>query len=148
VVTITLPRLIDRREDVPLLIDYFVKEHSSRHGKKINGISTAARRRLLAFDWPGNVRQLRNIIESMVVVDYDEVLDLDDLPAELAPDDVMVERNQIGGLHEIVGKSMDEIEELFIAETLKVTVGNREEAAKMLGIGERTLYRKIKQYGL
>ena len=52
VVTITLPRLIDRREDVPLLIDYFVKEHSSRHGKKVNGISTAARRRLLAFDWP------------------------------------------------------------------------------------------------
>ena len=148
VVTITLPRLIDRREDVPLLIDYFVKEHSARHGKKINGLSTAARRRLLAFDWPGNVRQLRNIIESMVVVDYDEVLDLDDLPAELAPDDVMVERNQMGGLHELVGKSMDEIEELFIAETLKVTVGNREEAAKMLGIGERTLYRKIKQYGL
>ena len=148
VVTITLPRLIDRREDVPLLIDYFVKEHSSRHGKKVNGISTAARRRLLAFDWPGNVRQLRNIVESMVVVDYDEVLDLDDLPAELAPDDVMVERNQIGGLHELVGKSMDEVEELFIAETLKVTVGNREEAAKMLGIGERTLYRKIKQYGL
>lgn len=148
VVTITLPRLIDRREDVPLLIDYFVKEHLSRHGKKINGISTAARRRLLAFDWPGNVRQLRNVIESMVVVDYDEVLDLDDLPAELAPDDVMVERNQMGGLHELVGKSMDEIEELFIAETLKVTVGNREEAAKMLGIGERTLYRKIKQYGL
>ena len=148
VVTITLPRLIDRREDVPLLIDYFVKEHLSRHGKKINGISTAARRRLLAFDWPGNVRQLRNVIESMVVVDYDEVLDLDDLPAELAPDDVMVERNQMGGLHELVGKSMDEIEELFIAETLKVTVGNREEAAKMLGIGERTLYRKIKQYEL
>ena len=54
----------------------------------------------------------------------------------------------MGGLHELVGKSMDEIEELFIAETLKVTVGNREEAAKMLGIGERTLYRKIKQYGL
>ena len=148
VVTITLPRLIDRREDVPLLIDYFVKEHLSRHGKKINGISTAARRRLLAFDWPGNVRQLRNVIESMVVVDYDEVLDLDDLPAELAPDDVMVERNQMGGLHELVGKSMDEIEELFITETLKVTVGNREEAAKMLGIGERTLYRKIKQYEL
>ena len=148
VVTITLPRLIDRREDVPLLIDYFVKEHLSRHGKKINGISTAARRRLLAFDWPGNVRQLRNVIESMVVVDYDEVLDLDDLPAELAPDDAIFERNQMGGLHELVGKSMDEIEELFIAETLKVTVGNREEAAKMLGIGERTLYRKIKQYEL
>ena len=85
VVTIVLPRLAERREDIPLLIDYFVKEHSKRHQKTIRGISTAARRRLLAFDWPGNVRQLRNVIESMVVVDIDEVLDLDDLPTELAP---------------------------------------------------------------
>jgi len=53
-----LPRLADRREDIPLLVDYFVKEHSKRHQKTIRGISTAARRRLLAFDWPGNVRQL------------------------------------------------------------------------------------------
>ena len=85
VVTIKLPRLAERREDIPLLIDYFIKEHTKRHQKTIRGISTAARRRLLAYDWPGNVRQLRNVIESMVVVDYDEVLDVDDLPAELAP---------------------------------------------------------------
>ena len=84
----------------------------------------------------------------MVVVDFDEVLDLDDLPIELAPEDSASQRNGVGGLHELVGKSMDEIEGMFIQETLKVTSGNREEAAKMLGIGERTLYRKIKQYGL
>ncbi len=152
VVTIVLPRLADRREDIPLLVDYFVKEHSKRHQKTIRGISTAARRRLLAFDWPGNVRQLRNVIESMVVVDIDEVLDLDDLPSELAPpvgeeatDGVV---NAGDGLHQLVGKSMNEIEAMFIGETLKVTAGNREEAASMLGIGERTLYRKIKEYGL
>jgi two-component system response regulator HydG len=152
VVTITLPRLADRREDIPLLVDYFVKEHSKRHQKTIRGISTAARRRLLAFDWPGNVRQLRNVIESMVVVDIDEVLDLDDLPSELAP--AAGENTADGattasdGLHQLVGKSMNEIEAMFIGETLKVTGGNREEAASMLGIGERTLYRKIKEYGL
>ncbi len=148
VVTIVLPRLADRREDIPLLVDYFVKEHAKRHQKTIRGISTAARRRLLAFDWPGNVRQLRNVIESMVVVDIDEVLDLDDLPAELAPTDgEAVAANSEDGLHQLVGKSMSEIEALFIGETLKVTGGNREEAASMLGIGERTLYRKIKEYG-
>jgi two-component system, NtrC family, response regulator HydG len=151
VVTINLPRLADRREDIPLLVDYFVKEHSKRHQKTIRGISTAARRRLLAFDWPGNVRQLRNVIESMVVVDIDEVLDLDDLPDELAPsigETAAATASGSDGLHQLVGKSMAEIERLFIEETLRITAGNREEAATMLGIGERTLYRKIKEYGL
>jgi two-component system response regulator HydG len=151
VVTIKLPRLVDRREDIPLLIDYFTKEHARRHQKTIRGISTAARRRLLAYDWPGNVRQLRNVIESMVVVDIDEVLDLDDLPDELAPATGAGEAASSAGqdgIHELVGKSLNDLESLFIAETLKVTGGNREEAAAMLGIGERTLYRKIKEYGL
>lgn len=148
VLTIRLPRLVERREDIPLLIDYFVKEHCRRHHKTVKSISAAARRRLLAFDWPGNVRQLRNVIESMVVVDFDEVLDLDDLPIELVPAAGEAAPSGANGLHELVGKPMSEIESLFIAETLKVTNGNREEAAGMLGIGERTLYRKIKEYGL
>ena len=149
VVTIDLPRLADRREDIPLLIEHFLKEHAKRHQKTIRGISTAARRRLLGYAWPGNVRQLRNVIESMVVVDYDEVLDLDDLPAELAPAVGETESTSTNdGLHALVGKPISEIEALFIGETLKVTGGNREEAAEMLGIGERTLYRKIKEYGL
>jgi two-component system response regulator HydG len=151
VVTINLPRLADRREDIPLLVEYFVKDFAKKHQKTIRGISTAARRRLLAFDWPGNVRQLRNVIESMVVVDIDEVLDLDDLPDELAPSEGATAAAATAapdGLHQLVGKPMSDIEALFIAETLKVTAGNREEAASMLGIGERTLYRKIKEYGL
>jgi two-component system, NtrC family, response regulator HydG len=151
VVTLRLPSLAERREDIPLLIDSFLKEHTKRHSKTIQGISTAARRRLLAYDWPGNVRQLRNVIESMVVVDFDGVLDLDDLPAELAPPSSGENNSGIGGqdgLHDLVGKSLSELESLFIAETLKVTGGNREEAAEMLGIGERTLYRKIKEYSL
>jgi two-component system response regulator HydG len=149
VVTITLPRLADRRDDIPLLIDYFIREHAKRHQKTVRGISMAARRRLLSYGWPGNVRQLRNVIESMVVVDYDEVLDIDDLPAELAPTNGEVDSaTGQDGLHQLVGKPMTEIEALFIGETLKATGGNREEAAAMLGIGERTLYRKIKEYGL
>jgi two-component system response regulator HydG len=149
VVTIRLPRLVERREDIPLLIDYFVKEHSKRHQKTIRGISVRARQALMRYDWPGNVRQLRNVIESMVVVDYDEVLDVDDLPAEVAPADGEAASASVSdGLHELVGQPISEIEKLFIGETLKATSGNREEAAEMLGIGERTLYRKIKEYGL
>ena len=102
----------------------------------------------MAFDWPGNVRQLRNVVESMVVVDYDGVLDLDDLPSELGTGGDVAEDARGGSLAELVGKPLAEIERLFIAETLKHTGGNREAAAEMLGIGQRTLYRKIKEYGL
>jgi two-component system response regulator HydG len=130
------------------LIDYFMKQFASRHNKAIKSMSALARRRLMAFDWPGNVRQLRNVIESMVVVDYDGVLDVDDLPEELADTAPQAGEVSDGSLTGLVGKPLGEIERLFITETLKLAGGNREDAARMLGIGERTLYRKIKEYGL
>jgi len=150
VVTIALPRLVERRDDIPLLIDYFLRQFAKKHHKSIKGLSTAARRRLLAFDWPGNVRQLRNTIESMVVVDFDETLDVDDLPTEFSGEPEIPAPTTTGadGVQSLVGRPLEEIEKLFITETLKMTGGNREEAAKMLGIGERTLYRKIKEYGV
>ncbi len=146
VVTITLPCLAERNQDIPLLIEHFVKMHAQRHHKEISSLTTAARRRLMAFDWPGNVRQLKNTIESMVVVDYDGVLDVDDLPADLFSSDQSVADAAGKGLSDLVGKPLSEIEGMFIAETLQFTSGNREEAADLLGIGERTLYRKIKEY--
>jgi len=148
VVTITLPCLAERNQDIPLLIEHFVKMHAQRHHKEIDSLTTAARRRLMAFDWPGNVRQLKNTIESMVVVDYDGVLDVDDLPADLFSGDQSVADSAGKGLSELVGNPLSEVEGMFIAETLQFTGGNREEAADLLGIGERTLYRKIKEYQL
>ncbi len=150
VVTIRLPALRERQQDIPILIDYFVKQFASANQKQIRGVSPAARRRLLSFDWPGNVRQLKNVVESMVVVDYDGLLDIDDLPEELAEPG---ERQSTGdvstaSLSGLVGKPLEELEKLFIAETLHFVGNNREEAAKILGIGERTLYRKIKEFGL
>ena len=148
VVSIRLPRLTERPEDIPLLIDYFVKMFAKKHNKHVKGITPAARRRLQTYSWPGNIRQLRNVIESMVVVDYDGVLDVDDLPEELADAQLQrIDSNHVS-LAALVGKPLEEIEKMFIAETLRATGGNREEAARMLGIGERTLYRKIKEYGL
>lgn len=153
VVTIAIPRLKERSADIPLLIEHFLKQFAKRHAKKIRGVSPAARMRLLAYDWPGNVRQLRNVIESMVVVDIDGTLDVDDLPLELEPqagEEPHVPENvdMHAGLATLVGKSLEEIERIFIAETLKLTGGNREQAAELLGIGERTLYRKIKEFQL
>ena len=148
-VTIVLPRLVERSQDIPLLIEHFIRQFARRHHKTIKSMTTAARLKLLAFDWPGNVRQLRNTIESMVVVDYDGVLDVDDLPTELAgPAAAAAAEASAGSLSSLVGKPLVEVEKLLIAETLKFAGGNREHAAELLGIGERTLYRKIKEYGL
>jgi two-component system response regulator HydG len=151
VVTIAIPTLQERAADIPLLIEHFVRQFAKRHGKAIKGMSLAARMRLGAYAWPGNVRQLRNVIESMVVVDCDETLDVDDLPVELDPASTAGQAAADGqpmGLASLVGKPLEEIERLFIGETLKLTGGNREQAAEMLGIGERTLYRKIKEFQL
>jgi two-component system response regulator HydG len=114
----------------------------------VRGVSPSARRRLLAFDWPGNVRQLRNAVESMVVVDYDGLLDADDLPEELADRAEPSGDAAADSLAALVGKPLDEMEKAFIVQTLQATGGNREEAARLLGIGERTLYRKLKEYKL
>ncbi len=84
----------------------------------------------------------------MVVVDYDGVLDVDDLPAELGTPSDVPEDARGSNLAGLVGKPLSEIERLFIAETLQQTGGNREAAAELLGIGQRTLYRKIKEYDL
>jgi two-component system, NtrC family, response regulator HydG len=107
--------------------------------------------KLGSYPWPGNVRQLRNVVESMVVVDFDETLDVDDLPLELEPDVPAASTGPVdmnAGLAALVGKPLEEVEQIFITETLRLTGGNREQAAGLLGIGERTLYRKIKDYGL
>jgi two-component system response regulator HydG len=148
VVSIKLPPLRDRRDDVPLLMEHFLKEFTASHAKTISGITPALRRALMAYSWPGNVRELKNTIESMVVIDADGVLDLDDLTEDLQTATSSGKRDGHAGVDSLVGKSLDEIEKHYIATTLERTGGNREEAAGLLGIGERTLYRKLKEYGI
>lgn len=146
VVTVAIPPLRERREDIVPLTDHFRKLFAKRHHKQIKAISPAVTRQLFAFDWPGNIRQLRNTVENMVVLDSDGVLDQDDLPPELAETE---SRPPVvaGGPVELIGQPLREIERWAIQETLKLTSGNREEAARILGIGARTLYRRLDEYG-
>ncbi len=145
VVTIELPRLSDRPADIPLLIDAFVREHANRLEKSVEGVTPRARKLLLGYAWPGNVRELRNCIESMVTLSQGSMLDVDDVPARIAT---------ASGPGETPGEAtgppprLDELEREAIARALAFTNGNREQAAKHLGIGERTLYRKLKSYEL
>jgi two-component system response regulator HydG len=146
VVNIKLPPLRERRDDIPLLIEHFLKEFTTSHAKTIKSITPALHRALMAYSWPGNVRELKNTIESMVVIDADGVLDLDDLTEDLQSATGGDKSDRHSGVPSLVGKSLEEIEKFYIGETLDLTKGNREEAARLLGIGERTLYRKLKEY--
>ncbi len=148
VVTVELPPLRERREDLPLLLDHFIAEFARQHGRAVRGISPEARAVLMRHPWPGNVRELRNAVETMVLLARSDVLDLEDVPEIL--------RGQAGAAptpppaagYELAGRSLAEVERDLIAANLELVEGNRQRAAAVLGIGERTLYRKIKEYGL
>ena len=149
VVSINLPPLCERKDDIIPLLDHFRRVFAQRHGKKVKGISAAASHALLAYDWPGNVRQLRNFVESMVVIDIDGILDVDDLPPEVAPPETAAQfETDATGPLQLVGQPLEEIERWAIEQTLQLSGGNREETARKLGIGARTLYRKLKEYGI
>jgi len=143
--TIQIPPLRQRRPDIPLLIDHFIKQANDAHDTKVKGITPEARRVLMAYPWPGNVRQLHNVIENMVVLTAGDRLGVDDLPAEIHRPPGEQASQQLG---ELAGISLEEAEKQLIRNTLKMVGSNREQAARMLGIGERTLYRKIKEYDL
>ena len=152
-IAISLPPLRDRRGDIPLLLEHFVKELGTRYQKEVRGFGRSARQALLSYDWPGNIRQLRNSVERMLILDADGLLDVDDLPEEVAalvqpeqPDQPVTEGP--AGSDTLIGRPLAEVEKYYIERALEVTSGKREEAANMLGIGERTLYRKIKEYDL
>ena len=142
-VEVEIPPLRERRNDIVLLLDHFVKEFASSEGRKVKGFTPAALKILKSYDWPGNVRELRNCLKAMVVMADSELLDVADLPFEMhAGSDGSDE------LSNLAGAKLEELERTAIMRTLEMVGGNRETAAKMLGIGERTLYRKIKEYGL
>jgi two-component system response regulator HydG len=145
-VTIELPPLRDRPEDIPLMIDSFIKEFSEKYNVKIKEITEDARRLLCSYPWPGNVRELKNCIENMVVLARAEVLGVQDIPGDILTKEGVAPRADSGGL--VPGMSLEEAEKELIRKTLAMTKGNREEAARILHIGERTLYRKLKRFNL
>ena len=145
VVVIDLPPLRDRAGDIPLLIDHFIGELSRQHGRTLRGITPEARTALLRYAWPGNVRELRNVVENMVLLAGSDVLALEDVPAEVRE---VAREPRKGGGYELAGRSMPEVERDLIEANLRLCAGNREKAARILCMGERTLYRKIKEYKL
>ena len=142
--TIRIPPLRERREDIPLLIDHFVKEACKSHGKQVSSIAPDVVRKLTGCQWPGNVRELRSVIDAMVVYAESPQLEMDDLPEHIRGSTDLA----VATIPSTAGLTMEQMEKLHIANTLKLTGGNREKTAKLLGIGARTLYRKLREYNL
>ena len=142
VVNIHIPPLRERKDDIPLLMAAFLREFSRENGRTIEGIDPKARRALTNYSWPGNVRQLRNSIESAVVLCKGNVITPEDLPPGI--------RGEQGGeaVRLSVGSTLAEAEKEIIRSTLAREGGNKSRAAEVLGIGRKTLHRKLQEYGI
>lgn len=147
IVSVHLDPLSKRKDDIIPLADHFRKLAAAKHGKKVKSFSPELTRWMFNYEWKGNVRQLKNVVESLVVLDLDGVLDLDDLSPDLLEDQPAESIQDASpapdGINPLVGKTWKEIETYIIQETLKLANNNRKETARILGISERSLYRKI-----
>ncbi len=142
VVNIHVPPLRERKEDISLLSAAFLNEFARDNGKKIDGIDPKAYRALYNYDWPGNIRELRNCIESSVVMCRGNIITLNDMPPSVAAgrDDEYIRISP--------GMSLEEAEKEIIRMTLIHAKGNKTKTAEILGIGRKTLHRKIKEFNL
>ncbi|MDC7232121.1 MAG: sigma 54-interacting transcriptional regulator, partial [Spirochaetales bacterium] len=143
VVNIHIPPLRERKDDIQLLASAFLKEFSEENDKKIEGIDNKAAMALYNYSWPGNIRELRNCIESAVVMSKGHFLQLEDLPP-----DVSASAEDEGSIRIPLGTNMAEAEKLIIRSTLNYARGNKSRCAEILGIGRKTLHRKIHDFGM
>ncbi|MFW6312793.1 MAG: sigma-54-dependent transcriptional regulator [Spirochaetota bacterium] len=140
VVNIHIPPLRERKEDIPLLVSNFIKEFATENGKPVEGIDPKARALLYNYSWPGNVRELRNSVESAVVMSKGTIITPDDLPPSIAADS---ESNYV---RIQLGATMAEAEKELIRANLAANSGNKSRTAEVLGIGRKTLHRKLAEY--
>lgn len=144
VIDIHIPSLRERRDDIPLLVNYLAARISARLGKQLQGVTTRVLGVLMRYEWPGNVRELENLLERMIILSEGDMVDVDLLPPEISG-----ERDQVAkALDYIEPQSLEEIEAYFIKKTLRETSGDRALTAEILGIDKSTLWRKIKRYQL
>jgi two-component system response regulator HydG len=155
VITVTAPPLRERREDIAVLAQHFLRVYAAKNNRLLEGFSDAALRCLEAYAWPGNVRELENVVERAVVLARGSVVDVTDLPQNVAERAVMLvtESGEPAGAAEAgegyvkikLGTPVAEVEHRLLEETLRITRGNKTLAAKMLGIDPKTVFRWLKE---
>ncbi len=140
VVNIKLPPLRDRRDDIPFLANFFVEKYNQKYRMKVEGVSQRSMNLLMEYGWTGNVRELENTIESIMVISSPKVMDIQHLPQEMG---------DLKGKPELIqfkiGTPLEEVEKEMLIQTLRATKGNKRKAAKLLGINVRTIHRKVEE---
>jgi two-component system, NtrC family, response regulator HydG len=145
VVTLQVPPLRERTEDIPLLVWTFIERFAQEHHKRVEKVTSTAMEALTRYAWPGNVRELRNVIENLVVFSKKEIIELSDLPIEIgAPAGEGTTSSEAQPRFESL--AMADVEKQAILQALEETSGDRVKASQLLGIGLRTLQRKLKEY--
>src|SRR5262245_1909276 len=144
--TVKLPPLRERREDIPQLVAHFLKEFAKRYGKPVPKVSPAVWKALEVHEWSGNVRELRNLLDSMIVLDLDGELMPEDFPEDAGMKLHGTSPSPASGPDHLIGRPLEEVERYYMEKALELTGSNREEAAKMLNISERTMYRKLQEW--
>ena len=141
VITIRVPPLRERPEDIRVLAQHYLRVYAAKNGRKLEGFTGEAIDRLEAYAWPGNVRELENLIERSVLLARKDRIDAEDLPEEV----MGVKRPPRDAILELIGTPLADIERRLLDETLRITGGNKTQAAKLLGIDVRTVARKLER---
>ena len=144
VVSITLPPLRERREDITYLFDYFMKKFSAKFGRKIKNISMEAMEVLMNYHWPGNVREFENVLQRAIILEEGDTITIEHLP-DILPAAAAVHSDSLSGL---VKNKVNEIEKQEILKALKENQWNRTLSARHLGVSRKGLYNKMKEYGI
>jgi two-component system response regulator HydG len=145
VVNVTVPALRERRDDIALLVDFFLKRYAEKNRRHLKGVTPKAVDLLMRYDWPGNIRELENVVERAVIMGRGDFITPEEFPGALKNLDPEYIETRIEAS---VGKSLKEMEKAMILRTLEEAGGNRTHAAEILGISRRTLQLKLKEYGI
>lgn len=148
VINIHIPALRERKDDIPLLVNYFIKRYKEKYQSLVEGIEAEALKALENYDWPGNIRELQNAIQRLVILSEGKRITLSDLPKEIVKyknrPSSDVQAYSLVPVY--IGDTLEEAEKKLITKTLDFYKGNKSKAAEILGITDRTLRNKLKTY--
>jgi transcriptional regulator with PAS, ATPase and Fis domain len=143
---VTLPPLRDHKEDIPLLVEYILRDINAKHGKNVRGVGAEVMDIFMSHTWPGNIRELRNVLERSAIMCEKDLISRSSLPGEFGKTTAK-STSDLGGVKFPIGTTVEAMERELILQTLAATNNNKTRAAELLGISLKTLHNKLKEYG-
>ncbi|MPN62237.1 Regulatory protein AtoC [bioreactor metagenome] len=148
VVEIKVPSLRERKQDLPLLFNYYIQKYNKELNRNVKGVSKEVENVLIKYDYPGNIRELSNIFENMIVFTNSEIIEIENVPKIVREYKSIIKNTESFTAESLIGMNIKEIEKIVIKLTLQKNGNSRKITADMLGISERGLRNKILEYGL